>query len=366
MQDFETKRPVGLQTLVYAVLLVILVGYLLVIGKSILVPIFIAVISVYILVRASDWLGRQHVTGVLPVIARRIIVLLAFILAILALTGVVISTAGQIVAKIPFYQQNLSTLADGLLIQFGIDVPEDWDVVWDNTMGRINLQSLAGVAVGRVGSLAGVVILVVVYAIFLLGERQGFGHKISVALPGPGGRQSKDIIASINESIGTYLAVKTLINAILASISFGVMWVFGVDFALFWAILIGLLNYIPYIGSLIGVLFPVALTLAQFGTLKTTVFVLILLTAAQMWVGNYLEPKMIGKKVNLSPFIVLVSLSLWTSLWGIAGSILAIPMTAMLAIILSHFAATRPISVLLSDNPDLVTGGDPYDSPPPA
>ena len=133
---------------------------------------------------------------------------------------------------------------------------------------------------------------------------------------------------------------------------FVVMLLVGVDFALFWAILIGLLNYIPFIGSLIGVIFPVLLAVAQFGSIQTALLVLVLLTAAQLWVGNGLEPKMIGKKVNLSPFVVLVSLGLWTSLWGVAGSILAIPLTSILAIIFSHFDGTRPLAVLLSDDPE--------------
>jgi predicted PurR-regulated permease PerM len=129
------------------------------------------------------------------------------------------------------------------------------------------------------------------------------------------------------------------------------MWIFDVDFALFWAIMIGLLNYIPFIGSLIGVVFPVLLTLAQFGSIQITLVVLGLLTAAQLWVGNSLEPRLIGQRVNLSPFVVLVSLSLWTSLWGVAGSILAIPLTSILAILLSHFGTTKPFAVLLSDEP---------------
>ena len=129
------------------------------------------------------------------------------------------------------------------------------------------------------------------------------------------------------------------------------MWLFGVDFALFWAILIGLLNYIPFIGSLLGVIFPVLLSIAQFGSAQTTILILTLLAAAQLLVGNGLEPRMIGKKVNMSPFVVLVSLSLWTSLWGVAGSILAIPLTSILAIVFSHFDGTRPFAVLLSADP---------------
>ena len=78
-----------------------------------------------------------------------------------------------------------------------------------------------------------------------------------------------------------------------------------------------------------------------------------LLTAAQMWVGNALEPRMVGRRINMSPFVVLVSLSVWSSLWGLPGAILAIPMTSMLSIVLGAFVTTRPIAVLLTN--DLAT-----------
>jgi predicted PurR-regulated permease PerM len=354
-ETMQTDTSVGtskFQNLVYAVIFVILIGYLLIIGQSLLLPIFIAVISVYIIVSASDWLGRQPVFSRLNMWFRGLIVLLAFIFAVVALTGVIISTAGQLVDEIPTYQANLKLLAATLLEYFGIEVPKDWSVVWDKVVGEINVQSLATTALGSLSSIGGIIFLAVVYAMFLLGERSGFAHKITVAFPGQSGTQLHEIIASINSSIGDYLAIKTLINIILATVSYVVMWSFGVDFALFWAILIGLLNYIPYIGSLVGVIFPVLLTLAQFGSIQTTAFVLVLLTVAQLWVGNALEPRMIGKKVNMSPFVVLVSLSLWTSLWGIAGSILAIPLTSILTIILRHFDGTRPFAILLADDPN--------------
>lgn len=356
MKTSERSGSGGFQTLVYATLFAILVGYLLVIGQSLLLPIFIAVISVYVLVSASDWLGRQKAFTHLPTFMRHLIVLIGFVAAIVALTGVVISTAGQLTTEIPTYQANLKSIATSLFELLGIDVPLDWGVVWQNTMGQVNVQRIATTAFGSLSSLAGIIFLVVVYAMFLMGERGGFAHKVAVALPGSGGDQTQTIIANINQSIGDYLAVKTLINVILATISYSVMWFFGVEFALFWAILIGLLNYIPFVGSLIGVVFPVVLTLAQFGSLQTTLAVLALLTAAQFWVGNGLEPRMIGKKVNLSPFVVLVSLSLWTSLWGIPGSILAIPLTSIFAIVMSQFKATRPLAILLAEDPDLTKG----------
>ena len=351
MQHNELTASVQFHNLVFASVFAVLMGGLLIVGKSLLLPIFIAVISVYILTAASDWLGKQPVVGLLPGWTRRLLVLLAFIVAIITLTGVMIATAEQLIEKIPSYQENLRVLATTVLEAFGLQVPADWSVVWQNTVGKIDLQSLATSALGSLSALSGVVFMVVIYAMFLMGERAVFAQKIAIALPGKSGNQLQNIIASINNSIGDYLAIKTLINVILASISYVVMWLFNVDFALFWAILIGLLNYIPFIGSLIGVVFPVLLTVAQFGSVQITLLVLALLAAAQLWVGNGLEPRMIGKKVNMSPFVVLVSLSLWASIWGIAGSILAIPLTSMLAIVFRHFDGTRPFAVLLSDDP---------------
>ncbi len=136
----------------------------------------------------------------------------------------------------------------------------------------------------------------------------------------------------------------------LGVFSFLIMWLLDVDYALFWAVIIGLLNYIPYVGSFLGVLFPVTLTLAQFGSVETTLLTLGLLTGVQMYVGNVLEPKMIGKEVNLSPFVVMVALSLWSTLWGIPGAVLAIPLTSIIAIILDSFPATRPLAIMLAQD----------------
>ncbi|MBX8828025.1 AI-2E family transporter, partial [Ochrobactrum sp. SFR4] len=93
------------------------------------------------------------------------------------------------------------------------------------------------------------------------------------------------------------------------------LWLMDIEYALFWALTIGVLNYIPYVGSMLGVIFPVAFSIVQFGSIPTTLITGALLIAAQMWVGNALEPRMIGRKLNMSPFVVLVALSLFSALW---------------------------------------------------
>ncbi len=74
-----------------------------------------------------------------------------------------------------------------------------------------------------------------------------------------------------------------------------------------------------------------------------------MLLAAQLWVGNYLEPRLIGKQLNMSPLIILLSLSVFSTLWGLAGAILAVPLTSIIAITLSAFDETRFVAVLLAE-----------------
>jgi predicted PurR-regulated permease PerM len=127
----------------------------------------------------------------------------------------------------------------------------------------------------------------------------------------------------------------------------------GLEFAAFWAVLIALLNYVPYIGSFLGVLFPGIMAIMQFPDANVVFWVLLGLVLAQFLIGNFLDPYLMGNSLNLSPFAILVSLAIWSELWGIAGAFLAVPITAVMVIIFSGFPSTRPIAVLLSRNGSL-------------
>ena len=348
MASSPASRP--LQTLTFSLLFAMLSGWLLYIGKDLLIPILAALIAVYILVTAADWLQRLALFRRWPVWARRLLVLLGFLAAGVFLIGIIAATAEQVVQAAPRYQENLEALLARASDALGLDQQPSWQSIRAATVGKMHLQPLLAGLLGSIGALLGTTTMIAIYMAFLLGERGHFARKLAVALPGQSAENTARIIRDINGKIGNYLATKTLINIILGLVSYVVLWMFGVDFALFWALLIALANYIPYIGSFVGVVFPVLLSLAQFGTLQTALFLALLLTAVQFYIGNILEPKMIGKQVNLSPFVVLVALSLWAGLWGIAGAILAIPLTSMLAIILAAFPDTRPLAVLLADD----------------
>lgn len=348
----ETADPLRrLMAVTLGLALALMIGWLLSIGRGLLMPIVIAVLAVYIITSASAAMAGFRPTQWMPSFLRKLILLLVFTLMLAAFNGVVIVTIRDLVAQAPEYQANLERMIAQGMRALGIEGNPDWQTIQAMTIGRIDMQQFLGGLAGSVGALAGIVVLVIVYAVFLFAEAAGFPRKLSVALPDRlQAERTMAVIRSINDRIGEYLAIKTLINVIIGTISYAILWAFGVDHALFWALLIGILNYIPYFGSLIAVAFPVLMATVQFGSVQMTVALAVLLTGAQMWVGNWLEPRMIGRKVNMSPFVVVVALSFWTTFWGIPGAVLAVPLTSMLAIILAAFEQTRPMAVLLAQD----------------
>ena len=126
------------------------------------------------------------------------------------------------------------------------------------------------------------------------------------------------------------------------------MALYGLEFALLWAVLVAFLNFVPYIGSVLGVAIPVLMAVVQFNELGVILTLLLALSAVQFVIGNFLDPYVMGNSLNLSPFAILISLAVWSELWGIPGAFLAVPITAIITIVFSEFAGTRPIAVLLS------------------
>jgi AI-2 transport protein TqsA len=190
---------------------------------------------------------------------------------------------------------------------------------------------------------------VFLYATFLLIEYHGFDSKLANLSQDPKRvARIRDVMQAINRRIGSYLALKTVISVLLGAVSWVIMALFGLEFALLWAVLAAFLNFVPYVGSVLGVALPVLMALVQFGEPGVVLTLLLALTAAQFVIGNFLDPYVMGNSLNLSPFAILVSLAVWSALWGIPGAFLAVPITAIMTIVLSEFSGTRPIAVLLS------------------
>jgi AI-2 transport protein TqsA len=256
-----------------------------------------------------------------------------------------------VVQLAPTYQDTLLERIQRGAEFFGVEAAPTWTTLREQVLERVQLEDVIGTTVVSVTGLGASLLLVLLYVIFLLLEKRVFPGKLRRLSDDPRAvSRVRDVLEGVNTRIGQYLGVKTLVNVLLAVVSWALMAPFGVEFAGFWAVVIGVLNYVPYIGSFLGVLLPVAWSIVQFGDLGTVLTLLLLLAAAQFAIGNFLDPYLMGDSLNLSPFVILASLTIWGGLWGIPGAFLAVPITAVLVIVLSQFQGTRPIAVLMSRN----------------
>ena len=194
------------------------------------------------------------------------------------------------------------------------------------------------------------------YLVFLLIERGRIFKKIAMLGNTTGNRaQIEETISEIGRMIRQYITVKTLSNLVTATASYVIMKLIGVQFAGFWALLIFLLNYIPIFGAITGIMFPVLLALVQpqGGGVQTALIALVSMVAAEQVMSTLVEPRIVGRSLNLSPLVILFSLGVWGSLWGFAGLLLSVPITVSVMIVMTQFQSTRPIAIMLSDNGEI-------------
>ena len=161
------------------------------------------------------------------------------------------------------------------------------------------------------------------------------------------------ILSHINDTTSDYIRLKTYLSLLTGLVGYVFLLIMSVDAAFFWAFLMFALNYIPTIGSLIATLFPAFFSLVQYGEVKPFIIILIGLGLAEWFIGNVLEPKLMGKSLNLSPLVTILALVVWGQIWGITGMLLSTPITVVMLIIFSQFKSTWGIAILLSENGDI-------------
>jgi len=331
--------------------------YLLIVGKALLLPVVVAIVFWYLIATLASSYGRIQVgRHGLPGWASLSLAILTFVAL---LTGVIEMARGNVedvVAAAPTYQANLEALIDKVYRWFGVgEVP-----TVSQLLSKINLGSIATQLAASLTSFAGNVGIILVYVLFLLVEQSSFNAKLAAIFPNPDRRAAvKRLIDRINADIRTYIWIKTLLSVLTGGVSYVVMLIAGVDFAEFWAVIIFLLNYIPTIGSILGIVFPAVLALVQFNTLEPFLIVLVGISATQIVVGNVLEPRMMGKTLNLSPLVIIFSLALWGTIWGVIGMFLCVPITAIAMIVMAQFPQTRPVAIFLSANGEILDADRP-------
>ena len=345
------SKAMNIQRTAMALITVFLCFYLLYIGRALLLPLMIAVAVAYLINILAHTICAVHIRGVSVPRPFAMFFAIAIILASLSLVLQLITVnITSVISEVPKYQENLLVLIKKGYGLFGIeDAPNIQQIFSQIDLGGY-LQNFGG----TVRSLVSRTGIIIVYLIFLLVEQRTFSRKIKAFVSHP--ERLNDVfnlIEKIRADIRTYIGIKVLTSTATALLSYLVLYLVGVDFASFWAVLIFLLNFIPTIGSIIATAFPSILTLVQFDTMGPFIVTASVLTGIQFCIGSLLEPRLMGSRLNLSPIVILLSLGLWGSIWGIPGMFLCVPITVIMVIISSYFPETRPIAVLLSGNGEL-------------
>ena len=149
-----------------------------------------------------------------------------------------------------------------------------------------------------------------------------------------------------------YMLVRTQMSVVTGLLVGAFAWIAGLPFAFEWGVIAFALNYIPFIGPFVATLFPTLLAMTQFESWQAVLGVFVCLNVIQFVVGSYIEPRVAGTMLSISPVVVLFSIFFWTFLWGLFGTFIGVPIT--LAIL--TFCAQHPSSRWVAD---LLGGPDP-------
>ncbi len=327
---------------------IVVVIYGMQMAKVILVPFLIAVFLALITVRPMLWLQEKRVPSILAAL-----MIVSVIMLILAMVGTILGTSiADFTAALPAYQARLDTIVDGA-VKF----------IAENIRGDESIESLGdmidpgwamGLAATLLNSLKDVLtntFLIFFTMIFILLEASSGQTKFEAAF----GRSERSMVGPrvFLQNLGRYLGIKTVVSMATGMCAGVLTWSFGVDFPLLWAMLAFLLNYVPTIGSIIAAVPAVLLALVQLGPGEAGATA-IGFVGINIIFGNFLEPRLMGYGVGISPLIVFVGLVFWGWVFGPVGMLLSVPLTMTLKLALESDERTRWVAVLLGSERDAV------------
>lgn len=225
-------------------------------------------------------------------------------------------------------------------------IPPVGDLISPRTLGQ-------GVAFFTAGlnTVAGVLValgLAIAVMVLLLLEVPRWDERLCATFGKDRYASARDALAKSAVQLRRYLLARTITGIIAGGLTAALAWGIGLPLAALWGVLSFVFNYIPNVGILISGIPPTILALATLGPGQGLLFAAGL-TAIELITGNLIDPLVAGRAMILSPFESLAGLIFWGWLWGVAGALLSVPLTAALVVALRHIGPTRPLGRFLTD-----------------
>jgi AI-2 transport protein TqsA len=309
-------------------------------ATQLLVPFLLAVFIAVLCTPMMIWLKEKRVPAILSVL----LVAVLFFLITATLGTVVGASLSAFYQDLPEYEQKLQQQGAGIIATlsgFGIVVDE---AVLSNYIDPGAVMKMVAKVFSGLGSVLTNTFLILFSVIFILLEASDFPAKLKRALGSK--TQALDYYQSFSDSVQRYLLIKTLVSmgtGIIVGITLA--WI-GVDYAILWAVIAFLLNFIPNIGSIIAAVPPMLIALIQLGPMSSMLVVCLYLVTNVLF-GNVIEPRFMGRSLGLSTLVVFVSLVFWGWIFGPVGMLLSIPLTMVVKIALENSQRNRWLAILL-------------------
>lgn len=298
--------------------------------KTVLMPFVIALFISMVAGTLAGWLKQKWKV---PYGLGLVLSFIAF-LAIMVLSVVFISgSIESFVNGADIYAERVNGTLDWLLLQaqkYGINM--DAQFVAD-TVAKLPVFNMVKSVGSTLVSILTNLMLIFLFVIFI------FMGKASAEKP--------SIVGNIQKQISFYLLIKIFVSLLAAGFTWIVLTSIQTELASMLAVLTFVLNFIPNIGPFISTMLPMPVLFLQYGLDWHILLALILLTTVHFIIGNILETKWLGKGMDLDPIVVIACLIFWALVWGVMGALLAVPMTAIVKMVLERNETTKPLADFL-------------------
>jgi len=312
-------------------------------SASILSPILLAVIIGISVLPVANWLTRKGAPDWLALSVTLALIILG-IVGLIALIGI---SVNDLITVLPKYQDNTEGLINSLQTFLGGLGLGNSQI--QSSLGQIDASKFLGpigsFLGGILGSLSSLTIMLMVLIFFLLGMPM-LSSKLKLDFPANSPTLAR--FGGLIRDLREYVSITTWINFLVGLVNTLFLIILGIDFAILWGLLSFLTGYIPNIGFWIALIPPFILALLEFGAGKALI-VLVGYVVINGGVQNFLQPKMMGAGLNLSTFVVMLSLFFWGWVLGPMGALLAVPLTMIVKeVFLDAYDDTRPLAELMS------------------
>lgn len=339
----STERPVQREQRIQTVCLLILSATVIAFAlwwlRPVMIPFVLAMFVSFGLIPLIDFMRNVlHIPRPLAVL---ITLVIGFVL--LSVLGALVSASvRELKANATIYQTQID-----ILLKRGTLLLNKYGVTWPATLGTLSdipMKTVGNMLVGTTNAILDILsrgLLVMLFLIFLI-----IGD--TATDQGSGG-----VLGKAESRIKRYIIAKVILSAATGVLVWFVLSVLAVDLALVFGLFAFLLNFIPSVGSLIATLLPLPVVLVNPDSTLTTILLVIIVPAAiQFVIGSLIEPNVMGGSLDLHPITVMLALIIWGMLWGVAGMLLATPLTAVMKIVFERMEPTKPMAELLAGRLD--------------